>query len=716
MRLFNVFVVFIAALALSGFGEFTRFEDDDPNTTNFGYWRLTHDPAVRDYGNYHNTPCFSHDGRYTCYTHYPQNDKGSAEVRIIDLHTEKDIAVGTGLYPRWGNTRNRLFYVRYTGDRPYPWPDKTSPVKPFDVATGTEIVRYDIETGESVVITRGVEVMGGLDSTDTWIFGSQRFRGGGTHRENVVRVRNQPNSKFEVLDVPTDNGLQVVNPVHPAVKTRYRTKDPDDRIHGSKSLIYNLDGSKVWKGAILAEEGHHAWSGDGKYLLSGNKQISGRLWNEPFPSDLHMLANNDNQDISPMDRGGRYVCGTEIKLADLRSGHTWYVASVSSHIVYPATGDNSTLMDIDPKGSPDGTKIHFHATHELDRLVSTRITNWDNKDPGIIRVVSTERFPDSGDLVCWSEVIGYASKTATTFEGLTRQKYGSIPAHKRRGRVYPFSAYALPEKEWERGYKDLKILTLAGGDESNPLLYQKQTDCYIVVARFPYPPHMRFASDGVELIPGEAHWEIHGYRILRNGTPMSNGLLKPGSGFALDEPGAYTAVAVEWSKLESPPSLPLEITAAVNGTVLEGTPADFSWTRPEWRVGGEVVSESKAMQAPAARMELVHLHDGVIAVGRWENGEFRSRDDLNLFNQPSRRLTYENGKLAKRTYMAFDTDDDKTGWIMSEEKFGEDGFRTEYIRYGHPSNGHEISEHQWYRRGTPVKRGPGKGPDFDFTK
>ena len=33
------------------------FKDPDPSRSDAILWRLTHDPAVRDYANYHNTQC-----------------------------------------------------------------------------------------------------------------------------------------------------------------------------------------------------------------------------------------------------------------------------------------------------------------------------------------------------------------------------------------------------------------------------------------------------------------------------------------------------------------------------------------------------------------------------------------------------------------------------------------------------------------------------------
>ena len=51
------------ALGFSGplHAERERFETPD-NGRNFGVWRITNDPTVRDWANYHNTQCWSPDG------------------------------------------------------------------------------------------------------------------------------------------------------------------------------------------------------------------------------------------------------------------------------------------------------------------------------------------------------------------------------------------------------------------------------------------------------------------------------------------------------------------------------------------------------------------------------------------------------------------------------------------------------------------------------
>jgi hypothetical protein len=104
-------------------------------------------------------------------------------------------------------------------------------------------------------------------------------------------------------------------------------------------------------------------------------------------------------------------------------------------------------------------------------------------------------------------------------------------------------------------------------------------------------------------------------------------LFAPGDPFTLTGPGTHTAVAVEWSGLESPPSIPLKTSKPAQGQVLRDKPDDFSWTRELWEVAGKRVSRQEAMDARHATMELRHLHDGIIAREQWREGQRVSRVD-----------------------------------------------------------------------------------------
>ncbi|MBN1670169.1 MAG: hypothetical protein JXR37_04010 [Kiritimatiellae bacterium] len=675
---------------------------------NLGVWRLTRDPAVRDEGNYHNTQCWSANGRYTCYTHWGgaqgPGGKDSAEVHVVDLLTGEDRCVDKGINPRWANKANHLFYCRFTRNGAPRY------------ETGSQVVRYDAETGEKVVITHGMEVPGGTDSEDRWVIGWQNFRDK-TRKNRAVRALNRANSPLEVMEgAPNKHWRLLMNPRHPVIQVRTLRPDGGGEpgpYHVQRTLI-DLDGSNHRAGFIQAEKGHSCWRGDGEYLLTGDGILRGRKWDRPYPSDLEVFTcGKTGNDVSPCGASGRYVCSDAGKIVDLRSGDGWYAVHFGSHIIWPMDGDFSHIVDSDQKGSPDGTKVHFHTTCDLEHLVQTPITAYDEKAaPDVLRVASTDGFPETGDLVAGSEVIGYRRKTATTFEGLTRRKYDSRPA-KALGRktrsVSPLSRCVLSGADKARA-RPLAEMVRAGFPPDHPLIYQRQTDCYIVIVRLPFRPHLRLCGRLVDLIPGESHWETRGYRLLRDGRPVADALLAPGTGFALPGPGTYTAVAVEWSGLESAPSLPLTATRTLEGRVLAEPPADFSWTREVWQVEGQPVSAEQAARAPAARMELVHLHDGVIAREDWQNGRRRTHADLNADGQPTRLIEYdERGTMRKRTHQT------PKGVVGSVELYGADGFKTEWIEYDVVGEPGKTKEHTWYDHGRPVKRVSWRG-NFDFTQ
>ena len=69
------------------------------NGENFGVWRITHDPTARHWANYHNTRCWSPDGRYLCYTKYAEG-KTADEVFVYDAQSDSTRNLGHGLHPR----------------------------------------------------------------------------------------------------------------------------------------------------------------------------------------------------------------------------------------------------------------------------------------------------------------------------------------------------------------------------------------------------------------------------------------------------------------------------------------------------------------------------------------------------------------------------------------------------------------------------------------
>lgn len=670
-------------------GEIHKFE---AGGRNHGVWRLTHNPGIRDEADYHNLQCWSSNGRYTCYTHWGGEEgpggKNSAEVHVVDLATGEDRLVDKGINPRWAKHSNHLFYCHFTRNG-QPWHK-----------TGTALIRYNADTGKKEVITHGMLTPSGLDPDDKWVYGTQRLKG----REapyNTVRVRNEPGSKLEILkDAPSRHHRLLMNPRHPVMGARVKTSP-----YGT---VMDLDGKnhRAIKHKAF-ESGHACWRGDGEYFVIGNGPGRGRKWNETYPGDLEIFTwGQSGGDISPCGNSGRYVC-FESGILDIRSGDHWWLVHHGSGIIWPMPGDLSHIVDINSKGSPDGTKIHFNTTCDIENLVITGITEWDGKSD-VMHVKSTAGFPASGDLVLdgkIKEVVGYEKKTDTTFEGLTRQKYDTRRAKANTRLVSPLSRFLLTPAEKARlGGKPVRSMqnkwTQHGLPVDHPLVYQRMSDCYVVVARLPFPPHLRRAGDAVELIPGEAHWETRGYRLLRDGKPIGGELLEPGAAFQLPGAGAYTAVAVEWSGLESPPSLPLTVAAPGQGRVLREKPADFEWTREVWQIDGKTVSAAAARRAPRANLDVMHLHDGLIAREQWVNGAKTQHVDFNEQGKPIRHLEYVEGLLRKRY---FKNPDGELGIV---ELFGPDGFKTEYVMYdvANPANKGQEKDHTWYDHGHVTRR------------
>ncbi|MBN1675002.1 MAG: hypothetical protein JXR37_28425 [Kiritimatiellae bacterium] len=655
---------------------------------NFGVWRLTHDPAIRDEADYHNIQCWSSNGRYTCYTHWGGDEgpggKDSAEVHVVDLATGEDRLVDEGINPRWAKHSHRLFYCHFTHNGK-PWHE-----------TGTQLIRYDADTGEKVVITHGMLTPSGLDPDDKWVYGTQRFKNR-TPQYNTVRARNMPGSALEVLkDAPSLHHRLVINPRHPAIAVRDK--------QSSTGTVMDLEGKN--HRAInhkTFENGHCGWRGDGEYWVIGDGPGRGRKWNETYPGDLEVFTwGQTGGDISPCGNSGRYVC-FESGILDIRSGDHWWLVHHGSGIIWPMPGDLSHIVDINSKGSPDGTKIHFNTTCDIENLVMTGITKWDEKEPDVLHVESTAGFPASGDLVLdgkTKEVVGYERKTETTFEGLTRRKYDTRRADAKTRLVSPLSRFLLsPADKARLGGKPPRhmrgLFVRHGLPADHPLVFQRQSDCYVAVARLPFPPHLRARGGAVELIPGEAHWETRGYRLLRDGKPIGEELSSPGASFSIAAAGVYTAVAVEWSGLESPPSLPLSVRQPSAGRVLREKPADFEWARDVWKVAGKTVSEPEAGRAAQAVRETVHLHDGLIAREVWERGAKARHIDFNEQGKPIRHLDYEDGVLRKRYFK------NPGGELGIVEWFGRDGFKTEYVMYDvvNPANKGGEKDHTWYDHG-----------------
>jgi hypothetical protein len=659
------------------------FKDPGPSRPDATLWRLTHDPVVRDYANYHNTQCWSPDGRYISINRWADRTKKSgAEIRLYDLHKDEDTLIGLGIYPRWANRHNWLFYSQYTG-------------KGESYEEGIANQWLDVDTGKTVTIGNGIEFLGETDSQDRWLYGNQRFRGD-KPEFIAMRMAIKENSKPVVLGNGTGK-RPLPSRNHPVLMMRNKKTDGGAPFSPSRTWS-DLDGENMRTATALVQAGHQSWLGNGEYHLVGNQQVAGRKWNEPFPSNLHRLANCHFSDISPCGFSGRWAC-TNGRVADLRSGGSWTFSKARSQICFPEDiGDASEPYDPDHKGSPDGTKICFTSNYDIEKgHVSHMAASASKTETGKLEVTSTKGFPDSGAITYSREVIGYKSKTETSFVGLTRGKYGTKTLPIKAGGMLTSLDARLLRADNRDPAKLPAYMTRSFDEKNGPLVWQYQTDIYVAIVREPDAPYLRFHNGDVQLIPGENHWETFGYRIFKNGRPLTEEPVRPGADVNLPDDGIYTAIAVEWSGLESKSSLPLKVDKAVKLAVLKDKPENFSWTSDVWKVDRTAVTEKKALAAPKAILETIHLQDGVIALEAYNKGTLASRDDLDHEGTARRKQYYKAGALAKREYFADEG-------IISSELFDAQGWKTEETLWRYNNGKRTLSQQWWYEEGTPVKK------------
>jgi hypothetical protein len=233
--------------------EITRFKDRHPEGNVIEYWRLTHDPAVWDHANCYHTDCFSLDGRYVCYEHHSSPN----EVHIVELQTGRDIEIGKGQSPRWANQHNWLFFTRSNPGGGKPW------------NKGTEVLRYDCDTGETQLITWGMRPLGSTDCDDRWIFGNQvlRHEDNGATYQRTVRARIAPESPLEII---YENQFVLAPRCNPRHEVIFMRDNERESIFGAARVWLDLDGSNERIGVPLIQRAHINWSGDGKWQLIGD--------------------------------------------------------------------------------------------------------------------------------------------------------------------------------------------------------------------------------------------------------------------------------------------------------------------------------------------------------------------------------------------------------------------------------------------------------------
>lgn len=713
-RCLFVVLTVLVAVASPAFAQLDRFIPAQGGDVEV--WRITDDPAVRDHINYHNRQAWSPDGRYLALLKYDRpGARGRSHIRLFDLHTKQFRLVGEGNGPRWANRHNWLFYTRRRPENGPAW------------GTGTEVMWLDVDTGTLTRIGFGIGDMKFTDHLDRWLYGIQMLEGNrhvrgqglNTHGRGV-RLPIREDARLEALewDGGYGYGSLYVNPGHPMILSRdhdfwqfpYGTPGERDvpfvaRMH----VDYDLEGRHATRPFPLMEGSHFSWSGDGEWFLCGNGVMRGRRWDEPLPANIHFLATMRAGDISPCSRSGRWICGSgnwgPMPVADLRSGEAvpalrWAMSYLHDSRNY-GYSHGSALHDNDAKGSADGTKLVFVSNYDLKNGPVTEVTGPVSGDR--IPVRSTAGFPPSGRLSVYNEVVGYDGRTADAFTGITRGLYNTETVSMGRGTtVSSFEARLIPEATRRTLSLAPEFQRADFPEPESPLMWQAQTDVFVAVVRQPDPPFLREFEGATELVPGENHYETCGYHIYRDGRRLTDTAVAPGTTFRLPGAGSYTAVAVEWSGLESAQSPALRVSGAVDLYLHAEKPADFSWTSDRrLAVGREVTAEDAADAADAVR-EIVHRLDGVIHREWYSFGVITRRFDLNPAGRPIRRLFYADGLLARREYHTAD------GEHVSTELFDGDGYITESIEY---RRGEERS-HWWYEQAEPVRNARRTGDGY----
>ena len=716
--------------------------DTDPNQM----WLLAEDPIVRNYANYFNTQCFSFDGRYICTESFNDpNSKSGRRIMVIDLETNENIFVDMGSDPRWAKTTNTLYYTHRTdnGELTY----KT------DYPSGIEVRKYDVATKVISLICYGVENLGELNGDDTVLYGVKRYRdwkdanvwpnsstapnGGRKPYPNdgvEPPIRTNPPSappaeseygfggEFEsvtmsTVGVPVPPSLPPADGWSPQLPVRFgdgsgKRPLPNPNhppVMSRNKIIWNLNGirgdtifgrSRTWTdpdsfeqtiACTLLDGGHPTWTGDGEYVILGNQQLAGRKWDEPYPSNIELLANHRTSDPGAVDTNGRWVT-TNGRIIDIRSGGSRAIARPRSRIIYPTKnstganqGDQSEAWDADQKGSPDGTKMCFvsnfkaNATSGSNIAITTALVYRDSTNS--INVVSHDGWPDSGYFSYRSEVIFYGSKTAEPpgsgsnhkFQEIQRNVFGTTGVgidtgseiHELEGRIIPEEyrapdaknapndlqqyyttgitpnhiapSYSIAQGVWVNKFPNGTNNTINSGI----LRFQRQTDVYVTVARLPDAPVLRgdiSAGFGpfLEMIPGENHREIRGYKLYKNSMPYpslpeitsiehwsppkdglpDNGqtIFLPGTTVTIppNNAGTFTIAAVEYSGLESKPSNAVSIDDSLEWTIniLDAKPADYEWTTVSWQANGLASTEAIATSIETPDGSKIVTHKG----------------------------------------------------------------------------------------------------------
>ena len=228
-----------------------------------------------------------------CYTRYGRQEvrgrmREHTTVHVFDLLGDEDRLIDAGHSPRWANGNNWLLYVH------------EDPTAGPSYGEGAEVRWLDLDKGKRARVCYGIERLGETDFQDRWIYGIRRRRDQEPQAQ-IYRIPIDENSEPELL--PEVIGAQLLpSPRHPVFFTR---RDHNDDPFDATRYWFDLEGKNRSIFAPTIQKCHMGWLGNGEYLLLGNGLIRGRRWNEPFPSNLHILASVGVGDVSPCGRSGR---------------------------------------------------------------------------------------------------------------------------------------------------------------------------------------------------------------------------------------------------------------------------------------------------------------------------------------------------------------------------------------------------------------------------
>ena len=185
-RLHALFLSFVPLFCQGAVGQIDRFVP--PQRGDAQVWRITHDPSMRHWANYHNQDSFSPDGRYLCYTRYaPYDPQAGSEVFIYDLHEDREVRVDDGSEPRWAKNHNWLFYVKRVPEE-----------GPAD-GRGSHVTWLDLDTGRRVLLGYGIPHLGNTDHRDRWLYGYLRHGPDADPPGQAFRIPIRPGARRETL-------------------------------------------------------------------------------------------------------------------------------------------------------------------------------------------------------------------------------------------------------------------------------------------------------------------------------------------------------------------------------------------------------------------------------------------------------------------------------------------------------------------------------------